>query len=49
MTIDTTEQAIIVAALYRFAELPDYARLRTPLQDLCITQDVYGTILLSEN
>ena len=36
-----------VAALYKFAALPDYARLRAPLQDMCDLLEVKGTILLA--
>ncbi len=36
-----------VAALYKFAALPDYAQLRAPLQDMCDMLEVKGTILLA--
>ena len=36
-----------VAALYKFAALPDYAALRAPLQDMCDLLEIKGTILLA--
>jgi UPF0176 protein len=36
-----------VAALYQFAALPDFEALRAPLLDLCETQGIRGTLLLS--
>lgn len=36
-----------VAALYKFAPLPDYAALRAPLQDMCDLLEIKGTILLA--
>jgi len=36
-----------VAALYKFTALPDYARLRAPLQDMCDLLQVKGTLLLA--
>ena len=36
-----------VAALYKFAPLPDYAALRAPLQDMCDLLKIKGTILLA--
>jgi UPF0176 protein len=38
---------IVVAALYQFAELPDFKALRTPLFNKCVEYDVKGTILLA--
>ncbi|MGD2168532.1 MAG: rhodanese-related sulfurtransferase [Gammaproteobacteria bacterium] len=43
----TTEQEIVVAALYQFATLPDYARMQAPLLQCCISNGVFGTILLA--
>lgn len=37
-----------VAALYKFVSLPDYTKLRGPLQDMCDLLDVKGTLLLAE-
>lgn len=37
-----------VAALYKFTSLPDYTKLRSPLQDMCDLFDVKGTLLLAE-
>jgi UPF0176 protein len=36
-----------VAALYQFAALPDFEALRAPLLELCETQGIRGTLLLS--
>ena len=41
------EQKIVVAALYQFAVLPDYALLRAPLLQCCLDNEVFGTILLA--
>ena len=38
---------IVVAALYRFVNLPDYQVLRQPLLDFCIEQGIKGTLLLA--
>lgn len=38
---------IVVAALYRFVRLPDYAALREPLLDQMRQHDVRGTLLLA--
>ena len=37
-----------VAALYKFTALPDCAKLRAPLQDMCDLLGVKGTLLLAE-
>ena len=37
-----------VAALYKFTSLPDYVRLREPLQSMCDLLSVKGTLLLAE-
>ena len=39
---------IIVAALYKFAKLPDYQERQPELFDFCVRQDLYGTLLLAE-
>lgn len=39
---------IIVAALYKFAKLPDYQEMQPELFDFCVRQDLYGTLLLAE-
>ena len=36
-----------VAALYKFTSLPDYVRLREPLQNMCDLTGVKGTLLLA--
>lgn len=38
----------VVAALYRFVDLPDYRELQKPLRDFCLAQDVLGTLLLAK-
>jgi len=39
---------IIVAALYKFASLPDYRERQPALLDCCVKQGLYGTLLLAE-
>jgi len=39
---------IIVAALYKFASLPDYRARQPALLDCCVKQGLYGTLLLAE-
>ncbi len=39
---------VIVLALYKFAQLPDYVELRQPLHNICVQENLYGTILLAE-
>jgi UPF0176 protein len=39
---------IIVAALYKFAKLPDYRQLQPKLLDFCLLQKLKGTLLLAE-
>ncbi|MEZ0231626.1 MAG: rhodanese-related sulfurtransferase [Methylophilaceae bacterium] len=39
---------IIVAALYKFASLPDYKEMQPSLLALCINQGIKGTLLLAE-
>jgi len=38
---------IVVAALYHFATLGDYQRMRSPLQDFCDAHGIKGTLLLA--
>lgn len=47
MNETATEQKIVVAALYQFAAMPDYAQLRAPLLQTCLNNGVFGTILLA--
>ena len=47
MNKTTTEQKIVVAALYQFAVMPDYAHLQAPLLRTCLSNGVFGTILLA--
>ncbi|MBH8576596.1 rhodanese-related sulfurtransferase [Nostocaceae cyanobacterium CENA369] len=37
----------VVAALYKFVRLPDFAEKQEPLLSYCLSQDVKGTILLA--
>jgi len=37
-----------VAALYKFVSLPEYTRLREPLQNMCDLLGIKGTLLLAE-
>lgn len=39
---------IIVAALYKFVQLPDYIELREPLHAYMVDQGIKGTLLLAE-
>lgn len=39
---------IIVAALYKFAQLPDYQEMQIGLMDFCIQHGLHGTLLLAE-
>lgn len=39
---------LVVAALYKFAPLPDFAELREPLSALCRDEGVMGTLLLAQ-
>lgn len=38
---------ITVAALYKFASLPDYREMQPGLHDFCVRQGLYGTLLLA--
>ncbi len=39
---------MLVAAFYKFVQLPDYAELRSPLLSLCQAHNLHGTILLAQ-
>jgi UPF0176 protein len=39
---------VVVAALYKFARLPDFRELRPRLLELCQRHDIKGTLLLAE-
>lgn len=41
------EELFVVAALYKFESLTDYASLRVPLLDFCIDAGIKGTLLLA--
>ncbi|MEO0544286.1 MAG: rhodanese-related sulfurtransferase [Pseudomonadota bacterium] len=45
MTEKSTD--IVVAALYHFTRLPEFAELQTPLHSLCEESDIKGTLLLA--
>jgi len=38
---------VVVAALYRFAALPDFENLRSPLHEIMLANNVRGTLLLA--
>lgn len=40
--------ALVVAAFYKFVQLPDFADLREPIFNFCTLQNIRGTILLAE-
>jgi len=44
---DTQSAPVVVAALYRFVRLEDYAELREPLLDFCQARGIFGTLLLA--
>ncbi|MEE9345375.1 MAG: hypothetical protein V3U88_07185, partial [Methylococcales bacterium] len=39
---------IVVAAMYKFVQLPDFTEMRTPLHQHCVEHGIKGTILLAE-
>ena len=39
--------SIVIAAFYKFVELPDYRERQRPLRDFCLSQEIKGTILLA--
>lgn len=45
--MNTSAPVFTVAALYRFAKLPQFEALREPLTELCNKHDVRGTLLLA--
>ncbi|MEQ9246794.1 MAG: hypothetical protein RLO21_12470, partial [Nitratireductor sp.] len=44
----STRQTYTVAAMYKFASLPDFEALQAPLQSICRDNGVMGTILLAK-
>ncbi len=49
MKIENADIAgIVVAAMYKFVQLPDYKEIRDPLLDHMLTHGVKGTLLLAE-
>jgi UPF0176 protein len=38
---------VVVSTLYRFVSLPNYQQLRQPLLDMCIANNIKGTLLLA--
>ena len=44
----TNEDGFVVAALYKFADLPDYRELQQVIQQLCDDAGALGTILLAK-
>ena len=47
MTANGAQSDRVVAALYRFVLLDDFADLRAPLLDVCLEAEVKGTLLLA--
>lgn len=45
---EVTVPEIVVAALYKFASMPDYKDLQQPLLDLCHRNGLKGTLLLAQ-
>lgn len=45
--MNTSSNSVVVAALYRFAEFPDFASWREPLLNIMLEHDVRGTLLLA--
>ena len=43
----TGDNNIVVAALYKFVTLEDYAQLRETVLDVCLRAGVRGTLLLA--
>lgn len=39
--------SIVIAAFYKFVDLPDYRERQRPLRDFCVSQEVKGSILLA--
>ena len=44
----TNEDGFVVAALYKFADLPDYREIQPVVQQLCDDARALGTILLAK-
>src|SRR5690242_1768865 len=44
----SNRMSLLVAALYKFVELPDFADLKAPLLACCEQHGVKGTLLLAE-
>ncbi len=42
------ENILVVATLYKFVSLPDFAEMQDPLLSYCQQQGIKGTILLAE-
>src|SRR5690606_15495311 len=45
---EVTVPEIVVAALYKFASLPDYREMQKPLLEICNTHQIKGTLLLAQ-
>lgn len=48
MTMSESSADVVVAALYRFAEFPDFATKREPLHQVMLENGVRGTLLLAQ-
>ncbi len=45
--MNSPANSVVVAALYRFAQFPEFEQLRQPLLELMLQHDVRGTLLLA--
>ena len=45
---ETQQKEIVVAALYKFAYMPDFEEMRQPIRAVCRDNKVLGTLLLAE-
>ena len=46
-TVNHPDNEFVVAALYKFVPLADYVKIRAPLLDFCLNNEIKGTILLA--
>lgn len=45
--MNSSHNTVVIAALYKFIELPDFHELRVPLLEFCLAQEIKGTLLLA--
>jgi UPF0176 protein len=48
MLEQTQQPSIVVAAMYKFVQLPDFTEMRVPLHQYCVEQGIKGTLLLAQ-